>query len=160
MNPNDVSQMPTDGKQPADSTPIPAERIQLPTGSFTLEELTLLFDNLPAEISFIDKDDTVRFFNTRPTGFFSRPKAALGRNMRVCHPKRLLPMIEQLLDDFKSGRQDKALFWRSNHNGSFISIAYYALRNEKGEYTGTLEVVQDISELKRLEGDRNDLVYP
>src|SRR5574344_221870 len=126
MNPNDVTPKPAEGKQPADKVPDPAERIQLPSGAFTPEELTLLFDNFPAEISFIDKDDTVRYFNNRPTGFFSRPKAALGRNMRVCHPKRLLPMIEQLLDDFKSGRQDKALFWRSNHNGRFISIAYYA----------------------------------
>lgn len=144
---------------PNDASPLMNERIQLPTGSFTLEELTQLFDHFPAEISFIDRDDTVRYFNTRPTGFFSRPKAALNRNMRVCHPKRVLPMIEQLLDDFKSGRQDRALFWRSNHNGHFISIAYYAVRNAEGSYLGTLEVVQDISELKHLEGDRNELVY-
>jgi len=131
------------------------EDIQLPTGRFTLEELTRVLNAFPAEISYIDKNDTVRFFNTKATPFFSRPPAALGKDMRVCHPKRVLPQVEELLADFKSGRKDTAVFVR-NHGGCLISIAYYALKDETGAYAGTLEVVQDITGLKDLEAPANN----
>lgn len=124
--------------------------IILPTGRFTLEELTRVLDAFPAEISYIDKDDTVRYFNNKATRFFSRPLAALGKDMRVCHPKRVLAEVEELLADFKSGRRDTAVFVR-NHSGCLIHIAYYALKDETGAYAGTLEVVQDISGMKDLE---------
>lgn len=135
-------------------------RIQLSSGGFSIEELELLFSTMPAEVSFIDKDDIVRFFNNKTNRFFSRPMAALGKDMRFCHPKRVLPTVEQLLKDFKEGKQNRALFWRSDQNGCFISIEYFALRNDKGEYMGTLEIVQDITELKKLEGNRDELIYP
>jgi len=136
------------------------DSLQLPTGQFTRDELMRVLDAFPAEISYIDKDDTVRFFNNKTPRYFARPQASLGKNMRVCHPKRVLPMVEQLLDDFKSGRQDKAFFWRSNQEGRFVSISYYALNDEAGAYAGTLEVVQDITDLRQLEGDRDELIYP
>ncbi len=126
------------------------EEIQLPTGRFTLEELTRVLDAFPAEISYIDKNDTVRFFNNKSTRFFSRPLAALGKDMRVCHPKRVLAQVEELLADFKAGRKDSAVFVR-HHSGCLISIAYYALKDETGAYAGTLEVVQDISGVKDME---------
>lgn len=126
------------------------EDIQLPTGRFTLEELTRVLDAFPAEISYIDKNDTVRFFNNKSTRFFSRPLAALGRDMRVCHPKRVLEEVEALLADFKSGHKESAVFVR-NLNGCLVHIAYYALKDETGAYTGTLEVVQDISGMKEME---------
>lgn len=126
------------------------EEIILPTGRFTLEELTRVLDAFPAEISYIDKDDRVRFFNNKETRFFSRPLAALGKDMRVCHPKRVLAEVEALLADFKSGRKDTAVFVRNLGSG-FLHIAYYALKDETGAYTGTLEVVQDISGMKDLE---------
>jgi hypothetical protein len=138
----------------------PSDRIQLSTGNITVEELELIFNNMPAEVSFIDKDDIVRFFNNKSKRFFLRAQAALGKDMRFCHPKRVLPMVEQILTDFKAGKQDRALFWRESHNGCFISIEYFALRNEQGEYKGTLEIVQDITELKTLQGNRDELIYP
>jgi uncharacterized protein len=136
------------------------ERIKLPTGSFSLKELIKIFDAMPAEISFVDATDTVRYFNNKPTRFFQRPLAALNKDMRYCHPKRVLPMVEQLLQDFKDNKQQYAQFWRSDHNGCFISIEYFALRDEENQYMGTLEVVKDITELKKLEGDRDELIYP
>lgn len=126
------------------------EEILLPTGRFTPETLARVLDAFPAEISYIDKNDIVCYFNNKETRFFSRPLAALGRDMRVCHPKRVLAEVEELLADFKSGSKEKAIFVR-NHNGALLHIAYYALKDEAGAYAGTLEVVQDISEMKDLE---------
>jgi uncharacterized protein len=133
--------------------------IKLSTGSFKIEELEAIFNNMPFEVSFVDKDDTVRFFNNKTDRFFLRAQAAIGKDMRFCHPKKYLPMVEQILSDFKSGKENHALFWRSDHKGKFISIEYFAMRDENQEYIGVLEIVQDITNIKLLEGDRNELVY-
>jgi len=133
--------------------------IKLSTGNFTVEELEAIFSALPAEISFVDKNDIVRFFSNKPDRLFLRGKGALGRDLRLCHPPRFQAVMQQIIGDFKSGKEDKALFWRSSHKDKFISIEYIALRNENKEYLGTLEVVQDISEIRTLEGDRRELVY-
>lgn len=135
-------------------------RIRLSSGSLSVEELEAIFRTMPAEVSFVDKDDNVRFFSNKTERFFLRPTAALGKDMRFCHPKKYLPMVEQILADFKSGKENHALFWRSAHKGKFISIEYFALKNDEGEYLGTLEIVQDITDLKKLEGDMNEIVYP
>jgi len=133
--------------------------IKLSTGNFTVEELEAVFSALPAEISFVDKDDIVRFFSNKPDRLFLRGKGALGKDLRLCHPPRFQAAMQKIIADFKSGKEDRALFWRSSHKDKFTSIEYIALRNDKNEYLGTLEVVQDISELRTLEGDRNELIY-
>jgi len=135
-------------------------RIQLSSGSLSIEELEAIFKTMPAEVSFVDKDDNVRFFSNKAERFFLRAPAALDKDMRFCHPKKYLPMVEQILEDFKAGKENHVIFWRSNHKGKFISIEYFALKNVEGEYLGTLEIVQDITEFKKLEGDRNELIYP
>jgi len=133
--------------------------IKLSTGSFKIEELEAIFNNMPFEVSFVDKDDIVRFFNNKTDRFFLRAQAAIGKDMRFCHPKKYLPMVEQILSDFKSGKENHALFWRADHKGKFISIEYFAMRDENQNYIGILEIVQDITNIKLLEGDRNELVY-
>jgi uncharacterized protein len=135
-------------------------RIQLSTGSFTAEELELIFKVLPAEISFVDTDDTVRFFSDKTQDrLFQRSKPALGRDLHVCHPKKYIGAMEQIINDFKSGAQTHARFWRRDHQGKFISIEYFALRDAEGLYKGTLEVVQDITDLRKLEGDGHEALY-
>lgn len=141
------------------NTEKPSDRIQLSTGSFTHKELELFLSLLPVELSFVDKDDTVRFFSNKTERFFLRSPAAINKDMRVCHPKKYLPMVEQILADFKSGTQSHARFWRSDHKGSFICIDYHAMRDADGTYMGTLEMIQDIADLKQLDGDRNELIY-
>jgi DUF438 domain-containing protein len=137
------------------------ERIQLSTGSFSAEELEHIFTKLPFEISFVGPDDTVRFFSDKPAEekLFMRSKPSLGKDLHVCHPKKYIPLMEQVIADFKSGAQSHARFWRQDHQGKFISIDYYALRDAEGSYMGALETVQDISDLKKLEGDRNEVLY-
>jgi len=133
--------------------------IKLSTGNFTIEELEAIFSALPAEVSFVDKNDIVRFYSNKPNRLFLRGKGALGKDLRLCHPPRFQEMMQKIIEDFKSGKENRALFWRSAHKDKFTSIEYIALRNENNEFLGTLEVVQDISEMRALEGDRNELVY-
>lgn len=136
-----------------------SNRIQLSTGSFSIEELEAIFSTMPAEISFVDKNDNVGFFSNKPDRFFLRATAAIGKNMRFCHPKKYLPMVEQILTDFKTGKENHAIFWRSEHKGKFISIEYFALKDKNDEYLGTLEIVQDITNFRKMNGDRNELIY-
>lgn len=137
----------------------PNSSIKLSTGSFSVEELEAIFSALPAEVSFVDKNDIVKFFSDKPDRLFLRGKGALGKDLRLCHPPRFQEAMQKIIEEFKSGRQSRVKFWRSSHKDKFICIEYIALRNANNDYLGTLEVVQDITELKTLEGDRHQLVF-
>jgi len=133
-------------------------RIQMPTGSFSLDELTGAFKILPFDLTFVDKDDTVRYFSPGSHRIFDRSRAILGRKVQYCHPPKSVHMVNQILRDFKQGSQNLARFWISLH-GKFVLISYYAMRDEQGEYMGTLEVTQDLTELRQLQGERRLLEY-
>lgn len=133
-------------------------KIPLPTGSFNLTELTAIFNTLPADITFVDKDDKVRFFSLGKERIFQRSNSIIGRKVQFCHPPSSVHVVEKILNDFRTGKQDKASFW-INMRGKFIYISYFALRNESNEYIGTLEVTQDLTELRQLEGERRILSY-
>lgn len=135
-----------------------SDRIKLSTGSFTVEELESLLDSVPFDITFVDKDDKVKFFSHGNQRIFERSKAILGRQVQFCHPPSSVHIVDKIIDDFRSGKQDSAKFW-INFKGMFVHIAYYAIRNEKGEYLGTAEITQDIAELKKTEGERRLLTY-
>jgi uncharacterized protein len=132
--------------------------IQLPSGSFNLEQLLAVFNNMPVDLTFVDKDDNVRFFTEGTERIFQRSRAILGRKVQYCHPPGSVAIVEKILGDFKSGRQNKAAFW-INMGGKFIHICYYALYNDENEYIGTLEVSQNLTELRKLEGERRILSY-
>ncbi len=133
-------------------------RIKFENGSLSQEELEGILNTIPVDITFVDKDDKVRFFSHGGNRIFQRPKAVLGRQVQYCHPPSSVHIVNKILDDFKSGKQNSAKFW-INFHGQYVHIAYYVVRNSKGEYLGTLEVTQDINEYKRLEGERRILQY-
>ncbi|MEN4010591.1 MAG: DUF438 domain-containing protein [Chloroflexota bacterium] len=133
-------------------------RVQMPTGSFRLEELIQLFKTLPFDITFVDRDDTVRYFSPGRERIFERSRAILGRKVQYCHPPKSVHIVNQIVRDFKAGKQDRARFW-INLRGKLVYIVYYAVRSDAGEYLGTLEVTQDLSELRALEGERRLLAY-
>jgi DUF438 domain-containing protein len=133
-------------------------RVMLSTGSFTPEELEGIFSSLPVDITFVDKDDKVRFFSHGEDRIFQRNKAILGRKVHNCHPPQSVHIVDKILDDFKSGTQSNAKFW-INFQGKYVHIAYYAVRNENKEYLGTLEVSQDIIHYREIEGERRLLTY-
>jgi uncharacterized protein len=132
--------------------------IMLSTGSFVPDELEALFKTLPVDITFVDKDDKVKFFSHGPDRVFARNRAILGRDVRMCHPPSSVNTVEQILEDFKSGRQSSAAFW-INFQGRFIYIDYFALRGEDGAYLGTMEFTQDLTKLRELKGEQRLLSY-
>jgi uncharacterized protein len=133
-------------------------RVQMPTGNFTLEELVATFSTLPFDLTFVDKDDTVRYFTPGRERIFDRSRAILGRKVQYCHPPKSVHIVNQIVKDFKDGKQERARFW-INMGGRLIYICYYAVRDAQGVYLGTLEVTQDLTEIRSLEGERRLLAY-
>lgn len=138
---------------------ITADAIRLSSGAFNIDELEALFLHLPIDITFVDKNDKVRFFSHSPNRVFERNRSIIGRDVRMCHPPGSVHVVEQILEDFKAGKENKAAFWLSNFMGRFIYIEYSAVRGKNGEYLGVVEVTQDITQLRRLEGDQRLLSY-
>lgn len=139
---------------PADE-PVPDDggRIVLPTGSISVRELGPLLNTLPLDITFVDADDTVRYFSRGKDRVFTRSRAIIGRKVQQCHPPASVGKVQKILDDFRSGAENAASFW-INLKGRFVLIEYFALRDEKGAYLGTVEVSQDLTERKKLEGEK------
>ncbi|MHC4340036.1 MAG: DUF438 domain-containing protein [Planctomycetota bacterium] len=135
-----------------------AGAIVFPSGSVTKEQLSAIFATLPVDMTFIDADDRVRFFTEGKDRVFSRPRAIVGRLVQHCHPPSSVDVVERILADFQSGRQDSAEFW-IELRGRFVHIRYFAVRDEERAYLGTLEVTQDLTNERRLAGERRLLQY-
>ena len=123
------------------------------TGDLRKEVLDALLETLPVEISFVDENDTVRYFNKNGNRIFPRPPSVIGRKVQDCHPKKSLHKVNQILDDFKNNRRDLAEFW-IDLRGRKVYIRYFAVRGKGGKYLGCLEVTQDITDIKKIEGEK------
>ncbi|MEG6523222.1 DUF438 domain-containing protein [Desulfotomaculum sp. 1211_IL3151] len=128
------------------------------TGFLTLKELNTILTNVPIDITFVDKDDTVKYFSQGRERIFVRTKSIIGRKVQNCHPPDNVHMVEKILSDFKSGKHSTAEFWLEL-GGKFIHIRYFALRDEQGTYLGTIEVSQDVTGIRALKGERRLLQY-
>ncbi len=117
------------------------------------EQIAAILEALPVDISFVDENDTVKFWNKHETRVFKRPNAALGRTVQKCHPPKSVDSVNQVLKDLKSGKRDFAEFW-IDLKGRKIYIRYFAVRDREGNYLGTLEVGQDITDIKKIEGEK------
>lgn len=132
--------------------------VQLPSGSFSAEEIMAILNTLPVDITFVDKDDKVKYFSQSAERIFQRNRAILNRDVRHCHPPASAHIVDKIIDDFKSGRQSRTPFW-INMGPKMIHIEYFALRNDKGEYLGTLEVSHNVTPYRELEGEQRILSY-
>lgn len=132
--------------------------IQLLTGGFTAEELLSILNTVPFDMTFVDRNDKVKYFSQSSERIFQRNRAILNRDVRHCHPPASAHIVDKILEDFRSGKQNRAPFW-INMKGKMIHIEYFALRNEAGEYLGTLEVSQDLTGYRALEGEQRILSY-
>jgi DUF438 domain-containing protein len=132
--------------------------LMLPTGNITLEQLVAIFSTLPVDLTFVDADDRVAFFTEGPDRIFARSKAIIGRKVQHCHPPRSVEIVDQILSDFRAGRQNVADFWINFHE-KLVHVRYFAVRNADGTYLGTLELTQDLTPLRALEGERRLLQY-
>jgi len=127
--------------------------ISLPTGKLRLKELMAVLNMLPVDITFVDKEDKVRYFSDSKERIFLRTKSVIGIKVQNCHPPQSLEAVEKILKSFKEGKRDVVDFW-INAEGKFVYIRYFAVRDEAGSYLGTLEVSQDLTEIKTLEGEK------
>ncbi|MED3550391.1 DUF438 domain-containing protein [Cytobacillus praedii] len=130
--------------------------IKMETGLLSLKQLELLLNHLPVDITFIDQDDVVRYFSHGKERIFARTKAVIGRTVQNCHPPRSVHVVEELLADFKSGIKDQEDFY-IKFRDKYVYIRYFAVRDEKGEYVGTLEFTQNIDPIQAINGEKRIL---
>nr|MDO8062485.1 DUF438 domain-containing protein [Candidatus Freyrarchaeum guaymaensis] len=127
--------------------------VNFETGGFSREELEAVLNTLPVDITFVDKDDVVKYFNKGEERIFVRTKAVIGRRVQMCHPQKSVHVVNRILEAFKKGERDVAEFW-IQVGGRLVYIRYLAVRDKKGQYLGTLEVTQDITDIKKIEGEK------
>jgi len=128
-------------------------------GKLEGDVLEAILETIPIEFSVLDKDDKVLAWNKHETRIFKRPEGVVGRNVRKCHPEKSLAKVEQILNEMKSGKRDKATFWidlplGENGEKHKVMIQYFALRDKNGKYLGCLEASQDISDMQKIEGEK------
>lgn len=131
----------------------PKGMLQFETGVLSKEEVEAILDSLPVDISFIDKEDRVKYFNKAEERIFVRTKAVLGRKVQLCHPQKSVHIVDKILKAFKAGKKDAAEFWIQKDN-SLVHIRYFAVRDRSGKYLGTMEVTQDITDIKKIKGQK------
>jgi PAS domain S-box-containing protein len=127
--------------------------VEFETGSLSEEEIEAVFDSLPVDITFVDRNDSVKYFSKAKRRIFARTKAVLGREVQKCHPQKSVHVVNEIVESFKAGKKNVAEFW-INMNGRLIHIRYFAVRDKNGEYLGTMEVTQDITNIKRIQGEK------
>ena len=127
--------------------------IDLSTGQLSIEQIILMINNLPVDVTFVDENDEVRYFSTPSHRIFPRSKAIIGRLVENCHPPSSVHIVKDLIDAFKSGKKDQESFW-IEMGDMFILIRYFALRDENNKYKGTLEVSEEVSSIRKLTGEK------
>jgi DUF438 domain-containing protein len=127
-------------------------KINLGTGFLNSEQVIMLLNNLPVDITFIDENDEVLYFSGAKDRIFPRSKAIIGRKVQNCHPPESVHIVNEIITAFRNGQNDHADFW-IQMKSRFINIRYFALRNEQGLYKGTIEVSQDVTEIRSLQGE-------
>ena len=136
---------------------LPADMIDLKTGQMTAEQILMVFNHLPVDITYVDENDTVRFFSTPKHRIFHRTVSVIGRDVHNCHPKESVHIVEEIIESFRNGSEDSASFWINMRSGQRVLIQYFALRDDKNNYRGVIEVSQIINEIQALEGERRIL---
>ncbi len=147
-------------KEPEAKSTDPVEALEdvagalgLDTGRMSLEQINLMLTHLPVDLTFVDENDRVAYYSEGPERIFPRSSAIIGREVRNCHPPKSVHIVNKILDAFKSGSRNTAEF-RIELDGRFLYIRYFAVRDAKGYYRGTLEVSQDLTEIRKLEGQQ------
>ena len=127
--------------------------VKFETGLLTTKEISLIFNTLPGDFTFVDKDNIVKYFSNSKDRIFARTKAIIGRTVENCHPPASVHVVEDIVNDFKEGKKDSESFWIKKGD-VFVMIQYFAVRDENGEYIGTLEYSQDIAPIQAITGEK------
>jgi len=117
------------------------------------EVIEALLDALPVDITFVDEDDRVRYFNKEGKRIFARSRKIIGIKVQKCHPQKSIHVVNQILDDFRNNKRNSANFW-IDLKGRKIHIRYFAVRDKEGKYLGCLEATQDITDIQKITGEK------
>lgn len=128
------------------------------TGKLTLEQINLIYKNLPVDITYVDENEIVKFYSDTKHRIFPRSKNVIGRDVKNCHPRKSVHIVEEIVEKFRSGEQNTAEFW-INKPDLFIYIYYVAIRDEEGNFRGVLEMMQDCTHIRSLQGSRTLLAW-
>lgn len=140
-------------------SPEPEEnQIPLQVGALTAEQIAAIFTHLPVDVTFVDEGNDVRFYSGGKHRVFERTPEIIGRNVMNCHSPDSVQIVYKILEDFRAGTRDTAEFWIQtkplDENSQFIHIRYFAVRDPQGKFLGTLEVTQNATEIRKLQGER------
>jgi len=136
----------------------PDQVLDVAHGKLTLEQINLLYRHMPVDISFVDENELVKFYTDTKHRVFPRSKGVIGREVRNCHPPKSVHLVEEIIEKFRSGEQSKAEFW-INKPGLFIYIVYVAVRDDQGNFRGVMEMMQDCTHIRQLEGEQRLLSW-
>ncbi len=132
--------------------------IPLQTGALTPEQIALMLIHLPVDVTFVDANDEVQFYSEGRERVFERTPDVIGRTVLGCHPPHSVLQVNRILDDFRAGKRDSAEFWiqmkGKDPEPRFIHIRFFAVRDAAGKFQGTIEVVQDVTAIRSLQGER------
>jgi hypothetical protein len=129
------------------------ETLEFENGTLSKEEIESILDVLPIDISFVDRNDSVKYFNKAEKRIFVRTKSVIGRKVQLCHPQKSVHIVNKIVEAFKADKKDSAEFWITVA-GRLVQIRYFAVRDKKGKYLGTMEVTQDLTDIKKIEGEK------
>lgn len=127
--------------------------VKFATGVLTPREIELIFSHLPVDVTFVDKNGTVKFFSAGQERIFPRARTIIGRKVENCHPPASVHIVEEIVADFRSGKKTSENFWLEM-GGKYVYIRYFAVRDDAGDFAGVLEVTQDIKPLRALSGEK------
>ncbi len=137
-----------EGEQPSNNG-----YVKFDAGILLPEEINAMLNTLPIDITFVDKDGAVKYFSQGKERIFVRTKTIIGREVKNCHPPASVDIVEKIVEDLKSGKKDNEDFW-IKMGDKYVFIRYFAVRNEKGEYLGTMEVTQNIKPIQEITGEK------
>ena len=138
--------------------PTPTGFMQFENGILIKQQLDNLLNTLPLEITFIDANDVVCFFNKPEKIIFVRTKSIIGRKVQNCHPAASLDTVNKIVDSFMNGKKNQVEFW-IELSGRKVLIRFFAVRDPDGKYLGTMEIVQDINDIQKLQGEKRLLEW-
>ena len=156
---NDLASLLSKYVGPVGGAPVGKDAVlDVATGKLTLEQINLLFRHLPVDLSYVDENELVKFYSDTPHRIFPRSANVIGREVKNCHPAKSVHVVEEIVEKFRSGEQSQAEFW-INKPGLFIYVIYTAVRDENGKFRGVLEMMQDCTHIRELEGSRTLLTW-
>lgn len=134
------------------------QEFDVKTGKMTLEQINLVYQHMPVDLSYVDENEIVRFYTDTKHRVFPRSKNVIGRDVKNCHPKKSVHIVEEIIEKFRNGEQNEAEFW-INKPEIFIYIKYVAVRDEDGKFRGILEMMQDCTHIRALTGSQTLLTW-